>query len=119
MNRTQVEYWLTTNKDFLSIMAIEQKIGCPRDTLRKFLSGKQGLPDKWLVPLTAFIDDFTTIETGGVISFGSKTENNRRRESQFLRLPPELRVKWFFSSFDDGTVSGRQKKGNLTLKKTA
>lgn len=47
--------WLLKNKEYLSIRAIENKIGCPRDTLQKYVQGRQGLPKKWEKPLEDFI----------------------------------------------------------------
>lgn len=46
--------WLRKNKKYLSIRAIEQEIGCPTDTLQKFVNGRN-LPEKWVKPLTKFI----------------------------------------------------------------
>jgi len=47
--------WLIKNKEFLSIRAIEKRIGCPTDTLQKYVRGRQNLPDKWKQPLEDFI----------------------------------------------------------------
>lgn len=49
--------WLRKNKKYLSIRAIEQEIGCPTDTLQKFINGRN-LPEKWIKPLTKFIKAF-------------------------------------------------------------
>jgi len=46
--------WIRKNKKFLSIRAIEQEIGCPTDTLQKFVNCRN-LPEKWIEPLEKFI----------------------------------------------------------------
>ncbi len=46
--------WLRKNKKYLSIRAIEKEIGCPTDTLQKFVNGRN-LPEKWVKPLTKLI----------------------------------------------------------------
>lgn len=47
--------WLKKNREYLSIRAIEKKVGCPTDTLQKAVNGSQNLPKKWLEPLSKFI----------------------------------------------------------------
>ena len=49
--------WLKKNRDYLSIRAIEKKVGCPTDTLQKAVNGSQNLPKKWHAPLTKFINN--------------------------------------------------------------
>lgn len=49
--------WLKRNKEYLSIRAIEKKVGCPTDTLQKAVNGSQNLPKKWIEPLTKFINN--------------------------------------------------------------
>lgn len=46
--------WLRKNKEFLSIRAIEKKLGM-KDTLQKAVNGSQALPEKWEQPLKEFI----------------------------------------------------------------
>ena len=46
--------WLRKNKEFLSIRAIEKKLGM-KDTLQKAVNGSQELPKKWIRPLKDFI----------------------------------------------------------------
>ena len=45
-------------KHLISIKAIEIEVGCPTDTLQKWLQGKQGLPKKWEQPLKDFLKSF-------------------------------------------------------------
>lgn len=49
--------WLKRNKEYLSLYAIERKIGIPRNTLDQVLRGKRNLPDKWEQPLEKFLKD--------------------------------------------------------------
>jgi len=53
----EIEKWLIANKDTLRIRAIERKIGCPVDTLRKVVDGSQKLPEKWVKPLRDYIQN--------------------------------------------------------------
>lgn len=46
--------WLKKHKQHLSIRAIEKEIGCPTDTLQKYVKGRP-LPQKWVTTLEKFI----------------------------------------------------------------
>ncbi len=46
---------LRKNKKYLSIRAIEKKLGMPDSTLIKAVNGSQTLPKKWEKPLFDFI----------------------------------------------------------------
>ena len=45
-------------KHLISIKSIEIEVGCPTDTLQKWMQGKQGLPKKWEQPLKDFLISF-------------------------------------------------------------
>lgn len=47
--------WVKTNKEILSIRAIEKAIKCPTDTLQKAVNGSQSLPKKWHEPLQQYL----------------------------------------------------------------
>lgn len=52
------------------------------------------------------------------IFFGTKKENNTRRENEFLALSPCERLQWFFKMVGQATHSNaNEKKGNLILYK--
>lgn len=57
MHMNMIE-WLRENKEYLSIRAIEKKIGCPPDILSKAINGRQKLSEKWHEPLRIFLDKF-------------------------------------------------------------
>lgn len=50
------------------------------------------------------------------IFFGTKEENNTRRENEFLALTSFERLQWFFKMVGQATQSNEnEKKGNLIL----
>ena len=52
------------------------------------------------------------------IFFGTKEENNARREAEFLALTPFERLQWFFKMVGKANHSNEnEKKGNLILYK--
>lgn len=55
MNNQELTKWLKTNKDRLSIRAIEQELGIPSTTLSKVANGTMKLPKKWEQPLAELI----------------------------------------------------------------
>lgn len=54
-----LQKFLIKNKKLLNIKEIEIKVGCPTDTLQKWLQNKQGLPKKWEQPLKDFLKSFS------------------------------------------------------------
>lgn len=50
--------WLKINAKFLSIRAIEVAIGCPTDTIQKFVgSANRPIPKKWQLPIAEFVNN--------------------------------------------------------------
>ena len=47
--------WLRKNKNSLTIRGIEKQLNMPDSTLTKAVNGTQGLPKKWVQPLSNFI----------------------------------------------------------------
>ena len=41
------EKWLNENKKLYKISKLEEEVGCPKDTIQKFIQGKQAFPEKW------------------------------------------------------------------------
>lgn len=57
--------WVKTNREILSIRAIEKAIGCPTDTLQKAVNGSQNLPKKWIEPLQQYLTGLIKPEARG------------------------------------------------------
>lgn len=50
--------WLIENKKFIKIRAIGSELGIPNSTLIKHVNGSQKMSDKWIEPLTEFLNGF-------------------------------------------------------------
>lgn len=55
--------WLIENKKFIKIRAIENELGMPDSTLIKHINGSQKMSDKWIEPLTKFLNGFVKIKS--------------------------------------------------------
>lgn len=50
--------WLVRRKDYISVYKIEKELEMPEGTLRKFVDGDRGLPDKWHDPVMYWVKKF-------------------------------------------------------------
>jgi len=57
--------WLIENKKFIKIRAIENELGMPDSTLIKHVNGSQKMSDKWIEPLTQFLNGFVKTKSEG------------------------------------------------------
>lgn len=64
--------WFKKHGRYMNISEIEKIVGCPKNTLRKFINGERTLADKWRYPIEVFVKGmswYEKAETGSMKSF--------------------------------------------------
>lgn len=73
--------WIEEYEGCLRISEIEKRIGCPKFTLTKYISGERSLPLKWVIPFEEFM---VKMLRSGLDS----------KEEVVLNLLEEEKIKW-------------------------
>jgi hypothetical protein len=54
--------WFAEYGSLMNISEVEKKIGCPKNTLRKYLKGERGISNKWEISVINLLSEMSWIE---------------------------------------------------------